>query len=163
MPRALAAPGAVMTTAWRRLSPLPFGTRLFSWFVGRTAPYTGTVGCHCTALRPGFARGELRDRRRIRNHLNSIHAVALVNAGEMITGLAMVSALPPGVRGIPIRIAIEYHKKARGTLAIESTVSLPEITNPVEHPVTGTIRDAGGDVVATITVTWRLSPPEPRA
>lgn len=163
MAKALASPGARMTTAWRRLSPLPFGTRLFSWFVGRTAPYTGTVGCHCVEMRPGYARGLLRDRRRIRNHLNSVHAVALVNAGEMITGLAMISALPAGVRGIPIRISIDYHKKARGTLVIESEVRVPPVAAPTEHPVTGTIRDAAGDTVATITVTWRLSPPEGRA
>jgi acyl-coenzyme A thioesterase PaaI-like protein len=159
MAKALSAPGARVQAAWRMLSPLPAGKWLFSRFVGWTAPYTRTIGGQVHELRPGFARVTLRDRWGVRNHLNSVHAIALANLGEMSSGLAMMATLPPGVHGIPIKLSIAYLKKARGTLTGDTAVSLPAVLEPMEHDVTCDIADASGTVVAQCTVTWRLAPP----
>src|SRR5689334_21432978 len=94
------APGAMIATWWRRLAPLPFGRALFSIIIGRSAPYTGTMGARCELLEPGHAVWTLRDRPRVRNHLRSIHAIALANLGEVTSGTAMLTALPAGTRGI---------------------------------------------------------------
>ena len=160
MARANPSPGRQLLAQWQRLSRLPFGKRLFSWVVGRTAPYTGTVGGVFTDIRPGYARAELRDRRAIRNHLASIHAVALVNLAEMTSGVALMTALPKGVRGIVTGLSIEYLKKARGTLVATTTADAPTtVTESMAHEVIATICDSEGDVVAVCRVQWKLSPP----
>lgn len=158
MARALAAPGARVQRAWRALSGVPGGRWLFSVFVGLTAPYTRTIGGRVQELRAGFCRVTLRDRWSVRNHLNSVHAIALANVGEMSSGLAMMATMAPGVRGIPVRIEMAYLKKARGLLSAETSVTLPAITGETEHPVTCEIFDASRTCVATCTVTWRLAP-----
>lgn len=145
-----------VSTAWHRLHNLPGGSWLFSRLLGRMVPYTGTIGAHVRELRPGYARITLRDRRRVRQHLGSVHAVALINLGEVTSGLAMMAALPAGVRGIVTRIAAEYLKKARGPLSAEATVSLPPVTGPVELPIFAVISDLAGDVVCRVEVHWRL-------
>jgi acyl-coenzyme A thioesterase PaaI-like protein len=160
MPTKHESPGAALLAAWRRLAPLPGGPRLFSWYVGRMAPYSGSMGARVQALEPGYAVIALRDRRRVRNHLASIHAIALANLGELTTGLAMTSALPPTVRGIPIRLEIDYVKKARGVLTAESRCAVPPVTGEVEHQAEADIRDPTGDVVARVRVRWRLGPRE---
>jgi acyl-coenzyme A thioesterase PaaI-like protein len=149
-----------LARAWRRLAPLPGGAWLFGRLVGRVAPYSGSMSPRVVALEPGMARVEIRDRRRLRNHLHSIHALALANLGELASGLAMTMALPPDVRGIPIRLEIDYLKKARGRIIAEGRAAPPSaVPAPTDATATARLTDEAGDQVARLTVTWRLSPP----
>ena len=159
MPASLPAPGARLRTLWRRLSGLPGGKALFSILFGHMVPYTGRMGARVETLEPGFCRVSLRDRRRVRNHLNSIHAMALANLAEAASGLAVVAALPAGVQGIVTGFSITYQKKARGRLVAECRVDVAAVTAEREQQAEVTITDAAGDVVARATATWRLRPP----
>jgi len=143
---------------WRRLSAFPGGKWLFSRVLGRMVPYTASIGATVTALEPGFARVELRDRRRVRNHLDSIHAVALMTLGEVATGLAMLVGLPATVRGIVTGLSITFLKKARGRLTAECRCPIPTVTANQQFDAVATITDASGDVVARATAHWRLGP-----
>jgi acyl-coenzyme A thioesterase PaaI-like protein len=153
------APGAMVQLWWNRLSTKPGGKTLFSMIIGRTAPYTGSIGARVEELRPGYSRWTLRDRRSVRNHLNSIHAVALVNLAEVTSGTAMLMSLPAGTRGIVTSLSMAYLKKARGTLTAECRCELPEIAADLNFDLRAEVRDPSGDVVATATVTWLLSRP----
>lgn len=158
-----ASPGRRVLALWRQLSPLPLGRELFMIAFGSMVPYSGALGARVESLEPGHVRMRLTDRRAVRNHLNSVHAIALANLGEMASGLAMTTALPSGIRSIVTGLSIEYAKKARGTLTVESRVTVPDVTTDIEHDVRAEIRDAAGEVVATVTVRWRLGPVPPPA
>ena len=152
------SPGQRVLALWGSLSPLPFGPSLFMFAFGRSVPYSGALGARVRRLEPGHVQLELADRRGVRNHLDSIHAVALVNLGELASGLAMTTALPAGVRGIVLGIDARYLKKARGTLSVDCEVAVPEVRESTDFDVHAEIRDLSNDAVARITVRWRLGP-----
>jgi acyl-coenzyme A thioesterase PaaI-like protein len=158
MPSNTHSPGHSVRESWNRLSRIPGGRWLFGRLLSRMVPYTGTIRPRFLEIRPGFARVAMRDRRAVRNHLNSVHAIALTNLAEVTSGVAMVVALPDDVRGIPIRISIDFVKKARGELTAECRCDVPRVYTPIEVDLHPEIRDPDGDVVARATVRWRLAP-----
>src|SRR5690606_24011588 len=109
-------PAAWIREGWQRASRVPGGRLVFSRLLGVAIPYTGSIGAEVVVLEPGYAKVQLDERRAIRNHLNSIHAIALANLGELTGNLALVSALPDDARFIVTKLAIEYKKKARGRI-----------------------------------------------
>lgn len=164
MPSSSDAPGERLIALWRRLHDKPGGTWLFNRLLGRMVPYTGALGARVVQLEPGRAVVELDDRRGVRNHLHSIHAVALANLCELTSGTAMLTALPPGTRGIVTHLEISFLKKARGTITARSELRVPPVTEPTMMYPEAEVVDAAGDVVARSRVTWKLQPAgEPRA
>ncbi len=152
------SPGADLLAHWRRLSGVPGGRWLFSKLLGFMVPYSGSVSPRVLLLEPGHARVRIDERRALRQHLGSVHAIALMNVAEMASGLAMMGALPIGMRGIVTKIAIVYAKKGRGRLIAESRCHVAPDLAPGEYDFVSEVTDAAGDVVATATVTWKLGP-----
>jgi len=149
---------------WGRFGGTIIGRKIFSYVLGRTAPYSGSIKAEVMSLQPGSSQVTLKDRAAIRNHLNSIHAIALANLGELASGLAMLSAIPANTRAIVVKLEIEYHKKARGKLIAEGKASPPvSITESIDSIARAEIKDAEGDIVSSVKVHWRLSPGEPIA
>lgn len=147
---------------WQRLAPLPGGRILFNRILGWKVPYTGTIRPEVVELEPGHARIRMRDRRRIRNHLDSIHALALANVAELTTGLALLAALPADARTILTGLEVEFVKKARGDLVAECMTEVDGSTERREHTCQSVVRDRAGDVVVRATTRWLIGSTQKR-
>lgn len=158
MSKAGNAPGAMIRTMWDNLSQRPGGKWLFSTFFGRMVPYSSTIKPLILELGPGKARVAMQDRRAVRNHLNSVHAIALMNLAEMATGLAVAYGQPASARSIITELSMTYLKKARGALVSECDFTLPDFTQRAEHVFEVFIKDQEGDVVARAEAKWLIGP-----
>lgn len=139
-----------------KLSAIPGGHFLLGFIIARKIPYSASIGARVITLQPGYAKLVLKDRKKIRNHLNSIHAVALTNFGEFTSGIALNTALPANVRCIVTHINTDYLKKARGTLVAECRCEPPHVTEDMDYTVEAIIRDSDQDIVAKVQAVWRL-------
>jgi acyl-coenzyme A thioesterase PaaI-like protein len=133
---------------WNLLSGMPAGKRVFSRLVGRVAPYTGSIHATVTVLRAGYAEVQMPDRRAVRNHLDSVHAIALANLAELAGNVALMYSLPDDARFIISGIDIEYTKKARGTITAVGEPPIPRTAARAQYDVPVVLRDEGGDEVA---------------
>lgn len=150
--------GGSILASWRKLNSTAAGRWLFSRMIRFSVPYSASVGAVIEVLEPGHARLVLQDRKAVRNHLNCVHALALANAAELCSGIAMLAGLGDERRGIVTKLETEYLKKARGRLVVESKPDIPPPSSePVTHLVHADIFDQSGDKVARFTAHWLIS------
>jgi acyl-coenzyme A thioesterase PaaI-like protein len=143
---------------WARWKKVPGGPWLFSRLFGVAVPYAAGVRPRILELSPGHARISMNDRRSVRNHLTSIHAVALANLAEMTTGLALGFGLPDGMRTILTRLEIDFLKKARGRITATCEAPVFDRVEEKEVRVESVLTNEAGDVVARGRAVWLAGP-----
>lgn len=148
--------------SWDTLTRVPGGKLVFSRIIGRAARYTGSIRARITELAPQRSIVEMDDSPLVRNHLHSVHAIALANLAELAGNLALSYTLPPDGRFIVAGLSMEYVKKARGRITAEGIS--PEITTSERknYDVQVIMRDASGEVVAKCTLNTLVGPKKPR-
>ena len=137
---------------WAKLGSNALGQKLFSKLLGLAIPYTGTIKGTVRHLEPGRAEVELADHWRVRNHLSSVHAIALANLGEFTTGLSVISQLKDTDRAILKSVKAEYLKKARGTLRAKAKHSSNDTFTFAE------IFNSQNELVCRVTAEWLIGP-----
>ena len=155
---------ASVLSMYQRLSRWPAGRWLFSRAVCLRAPYFTTISPRFTALEPGRCEVEIRDRRRVHNHIGTVHAIALCNLAELSAGVMTEASLPASMRWIPRGMTVEYLKRARGTMHAIATPDLPVVEAPAgyELPVSVSVRDPQGEEVFRARIAMWLSSKPPR-
>ena len=142
---------------YNRVSRLPLGKRIFSRLLCMRAPYFGTIRPRFVALRPGYGEISMKNRRRIRNHLGSVHAVAMCNLCELLGGLTLDVSLPGNLRWIPGGMEVEYLKIAKTDLTGTCVIAGIETVEPGELPVRVSIRDTNGIEVFRGTIRMHIT------
>jgi acyl-coenzyme A thioesterase PaaI-like protein len=130
---------------WNRIESKPFGKRIFSFVVCYRAPYFATISPRFDALRPGFCRASMKKRRRVHNHIGTIHAIAVCNLAELVAGLCTDVSVPDGVRWLPKSMNVEYLAKTKTDLVAECTLA------PIIWGEGETARDVFAEVKVTDT------------
>ncbi len=97
---------------WQRLGRLPLGDRLFSVAFGRKAPYFASIRPRFTVVEPHHVELVIPDRRRVHNHLGTVHAIALCNGLEAAMGALAEVSIPREKRWIPKGMEVSYTAKA---------------------------------------------------
>jgi acyl-coenzyme A thioesterase PaaI-like protein len=145
---------------WQRLSRWPAGSWLFSRGVCLQAPYFGTISPRIVTLEVGRCEAVIQDRRKVHNHIGSVHAIALCNLAELTAGVMTVASLPDGMRWIPKGMSVQYLKRASGTLRGVATPAIPLVVSEAGYdlPVSVEVFNTAGEIVFAAQIGMWLSP-----
>jgi acyl-coenzyme A thioesterase PaaI-like protein len=145
---------------YRRITRWPAGHWIFSRLICLKAPYFSTIAPRFVTLQPGRCEVRIRDRRRVHNHIGTVHAIALCNLAELTAGMMAEVTVPAGMRWIPKGMNVEYLKKAvgpmHGAATPEEAVPLAGVSQ--EWPVKVEVVDGAGETVFRACVLMWLSP-----
>jgi len=136
------------------------GRCIFNLLIHWMVPYTGTIHPQVLEMEPGRSCVKIKDRRRVRNHLQSIHAVALMNLGEAASGLAVMSSIPANARAILTHLEIDFLKKARGPLTAigEFKSTATDYSKNKDYDASASIYNEAKEEVARVKALWRIGP-----
>ncbi|MBH1637184.1 DUF4442 domain-containing protein [Stenotrophomonas maltophilia] len=153
-----------LLSLYHRLQRWPAGNWLFSRAVCFKAPYFASIAPRITRLEHGRCEGTLADRRKVRNHIGTVHAIAMCNLAELTAGLMVDASLPADMRWIPKGMDVKYQAKALGTLKAVATPVLPIVSaaDGYDLPVKVSVTDAAGTEVFHATIAMWVSPRPPR-
>lgn len=153
------APGERTTLAAYRLAervPFGLGRLAFSGAMRLAAPYFLSIPATVVSAEPGRSEVKMRHLPWVRNHLGTVHAIALCNLAEMTMGLAAEATVPTTHRWIPKGMTVGYEAKARGTMHAVATLELPDpmpsADGGVELPVPVSVTDDEGTEVFTAEI-----------
>ena len=145
---------------YRRVTRWPAGHWLFSRAVCFRAPYFATIAPRFVALEPGRCEVRMSDRRRVHNHIGTVHAIAMCNLAELSAGVMTEATIPASMRWIPRGMSVSYLKKAVGNLHAVATPdsAMVESASAYEWPVTVRVLDTAGDAVFQAQISMWISP-----
>jgi acyl-coenzyme A thioesterase PaaI-like protein len=146
---------------YTRVTRLPAGHRIFSVLFSTKAPYFATVRPRFVELRPDYAELRIRKRRRVQNHIGTVHVIAICNGLEAAMGALAEATVPPDRRWIPKGMEVSYTAKATSdiTCIAETDPDAWTGANPdVPVRVRG-VRDDGTVVVEGVIRLWVTDKP----
>ena len=146
--------------SYRRLSSKPGGRWLFSKLVCFKAPYFASIAPRIEVLEPGRGVATFAHRRRVTNHIGTVHAIALCNLAEFVGGLTCDVSIPASMRWIPKGMTVAYLKKAVGTMRATATPAFAprESAEGYELPFEVVVENPQGEAVFKATIAMWVSP-----
>ena len=150
-------------TMWNKVRPLPLGSRVFSLLFAQKAPYFASIRPRFTVLEPNRAELMISQRRRVQNHLGTVHAIALSNGLEAAMGALAEATIPADKRWIPKGMEVSYTAKATGDVTCIAETDAEQWTgDDPDLPVRVWGELADGTRVIEGTIRLWVTPRQPR-
>lgn len=136
---------------------------LLSTLFGRTIKFAGTAGVAVEQLDFHKARLKLRNRRKVQNHIGSVHAAATALLGESASGFLLGMHVPDDKIPLLKSMQIQYLKRSTGALTAqaqldEMQISLLRNADKGEVVIKVLIKDQLGVEPVEALYTWAWIP-----
>ena len=111
------------------LSKLPVGLDMaaMSFAVGKLVKFAGTSGVEFVELTESKVHVRIRNRKKVQNHIGSLHAAAMALLAETATGIVVGMNVPDDRIPVIKTMKVDYLKRARGDMEAVATLTSDDI------------------------------------
>jgi len=143
--------------------PSPLRARLRSLVMGRAVPFVGTAGLEIEELTPRRAVVRVPNRRRVQNHLHTVHAAAMALLAETASGFVVGMNVPDGRVPVVKSMHVDFLKRAQGAMRAvaelsDAQVAAIEREEKGELAVPVVVTDGEGKQPIECTLVWAWTP-----
>ncbi len=132
------------------------GGQAFSQGIAQVAPYFSTIDPDVVELKPGYCEVNLKNQKKVHNHIGTVHAIAMCNAAELAGGMTTDVSIPKGARWIPKGMTVEYLAKAKTDLKVVCDASDVDFSQPGNIVVSVAAFDTEGTKCFTADITMNV-------
>lgn len=101
--------------------------RLLDFALGSTIRFIGTAGVQCKELTQNHSVFILKNRKKVRNHIGTVHAAATSLLAETASGMVLGMNVPDDKIPLLKTMKIDYVKRSTGTLKAVATITTEQI------------------------------------
>jgi len=144
--------------AWEKIGHNVLGRWLFAKAVCWRVPYFSSISPTFIEYNETEVVVGMKKKKKVTNHLGTIHVIAIANLCELAAGTLMEGALISSMRWIPKGMNIQYLAKANSILKATATMPLIQegVVNDVIVPVS--VTDEDGIEVVRADIIMYLTP-----
>ena len=154
-----AGAGSAALKLFRKWGETGLGRWLCSRLICWQAPYFASIAPELQILEPGRCVATIKHRRRIQNHIGTVHAIALCNLAEFVGGLATDAAMTRSQRWIPKGMTVRYLKKAIGPMRAEASLeTIGDIGSGTQRIASVLVKDGSMETVFSAEIAMWVSP-----
>jgi acyl-coenzyme A thioesterase PaaI-like protein len=154
-----------MTQMVERLNRFSPALRYFllSKSFGRVVPFFGTAGIRIEELSHSQVVMTLQNRRKVQNHIRTVHAAAMTLLAESATGILMGMNVPDDKYLVIKSLHVDFQKKASGAMKAVATLT-PEQVLSAQNDAEGeilvsvSVSDASGNEPVSCQMLWAWKP-----
>ncbi len=118
---------------------------LLDYALGSTIKFIGTAGLNCQLLTQEKAVFKLKNRKKVQNHIGTVHAAATSLIAETASGMVVGMNIPDDKIPVLKTMHIDYVKRSSGNLVAEATIT--------QEQVERLHKEEKGDTVIQVRVT----------
>ena len=167
----MATSGNKLSNIVNNISKLPpkIRTHGLTFAVGNAVKFAGTAKVEIIEMTSTRLHGRIRNRKRVQNHIGSVHAAAMALLAESVTGLVVGMSVPDHRTPVIKSMKIDYIRRAKGDLEAVATLTQADVdrirmTEKGAITVPVKVTDADGNEPIQCEMIWAWTPKrEPKA
>lgn len=143
--------------------PARWQSAALSLLFGRTIKFAGTAGIKVCSLTTEAAHLQLANRKKVQNHIGSVHAAATALLAESASGFLVGMNLPDDKLPLLKSMHVDYLKRSTGALTARVSLSEPQRASMLAEDkgditLTVEIIDEAGIAPVLAQMTWAWVP-----
>jgi len=122
------------TVSKLNILPGPLRRQALSAVLGRIVPFVGTAGVKIEQMTGHRVVVSLRNRRRVQNHIRTLHATAAALLAETASGFAVGMNLPDDKLPLMKSLKVDFKKRNKGGLRVTASLSDEQKERMITEP-----------------------------